>query len=294
VMTYAPGVVPPLPGLFGAVVDPPPQPTIAPVNMATAITANTAGIRRRRFGRRKKKRDAKAMLPPTVRLRGRRFSSAATVLAVLFTVSVAMTAVVPVMDGGVVTEQVGSSVAPVGVAVTAQLSATAPINPPLGVTVIVDVTGVPGVTFVIATPLSAKLGVAVTLFTVTETLVPCVMAPDVPFTLTVYVPAPVSAAVVTVSVAVTAFVPVIAGGAETEQVGGSFNVLAATEHVRATAPVNPLLGVTVMVEVPVVPGVEIVMDVLVSAKPGTAGTLTTTGILTLAVRLPAVPRMLSM
>jgi len=118
------------------------------------------------------------------------------------------------------------------------------------------------------------------------------MLPDVPLTLTVYVPSAVPVEVATVSVAVTAAAPVIAGGAETEQVGGSFSVLAATEHVRATVPVKELLGVTVMMEVPVVPGVAIVIGLLPSTKPGTTGMVTTTGMLMLAVRLPEVPRML--
>lgn len=107
------------------------------------------------------------------------------VAAVLFTVSVAVTAVVPAIAGGAVTEQVGASVAPVGLVVTAQASATAPVKPPLGVTVIVDVAGVPGVTFVMATLLSAKLGTGAGPVTVTETLVPCERVPDVPLTLTV-------------------------------------------------------------------------------------------------------------
>ena len=214
-------------------------------------------------------------------------------MTLLFTVSVAVTAVVPVTAGGVVTEQVGASVAPVGVPVTAHVSATAPVKPPLGVTVIVEVAGVPGVTFVRATPLSAKLGTGAKPVTVTETLVPCEMLPDVPLTLTVYVPAAVPDAVATVRVADTAAAPVIAGEAETEQVGGSFSVLAATEHVRATVPVKELLGVIVMVEVPASPGVAIVMGLLPNAKPGAAGTVTTTGMLVLAVRLPEVPRMLS-
>jgi hypothetical protein len=96
-----------------------------------------------------------------------------------------------------------------------------------------------------------------------------------------------------VSVAVTVETPVIAGGTETEQVGGSFRVLDATEHVRATVPVNELLGVTVMVDVPFNPGVAIVMGLLPSAKPGTFGTVRATGMLVLAVRFPEVPRIVS-
>jgi len=101
------------------------------------------------------------------------------VMAVLFTVSVAVTAVAPVIAGGVVTEQVGVSVAFAGVPVTAQASETAPVKPPLGVTVMVDVAGVPGVTFVMATPLSAKLGTVGTV-TTTGMLVLAVRLPEVP------------------------------------------------------------------------------------------------------------------
>ena len=240
----------------------------------------------------RKKRDAMATLLSIAKLRGRWIPRAAVVSAVLFTVRVAVTAVVPVIVGGVVTRQVGISVAPAGLLVTAHASATALVKPPLGVTVIVDVAGVPGVIFDIATPLSAKFGTGAGPVTVTETLVPSVMLPDVPLTLTVYVPAAVPETVVTVSVAVTAPTPAIAGGAEMEQVGGSFNALDATEQVRFTVPMKELLGVTVMVEVPVIPGVAIAMGLLFNAKSGTAGTVTTTGMLVLAVRPPDVPRML--
>ena len=63
--------------------------------------------------------------------------------AVVLTVSVAVTAPVPVIAGGAATMQVGGLTAAAG-PVTAQDSATLPIKPPLGVTVMVDVTVPPG------------------------------------------------------------------------------------------------------------------------------------------------------
>jgi hypothetical protein len=59
--------------------------------------------------------------------------------AVVLTVSVAVTAAGPVIAGGVVTEHVGVSAPPVGPPVTAQLRATLPVKPPLGLIVMVDV-----------------------------------------------------------------------------------------------------------------------------------------------------------
>jgi glycine/D-amino acid oxidase-like deaminating enzyme len=60
-----------------------------------------------------------------------------------------------------------------------------------------------------------------------------------------------AAVVLTVSTAVTADAPVMAGGAATEQVGGSTAVVGPiTVQESATEPVKPLLGLTVIVEVP--------------------------------------------
>ena len=58
-------------------------------------------------------------------------------------VRVDVTAVVPEMAGGALTEQVGISIAPEAPALTAQVSATVPVKPPLGVIVTVDVVEVP-------------------------------------------------------------------------------------------------------------------------------------------------------
>jgi hypothetical protein len=77
--------------------------------------------------------------------------------------------------------------------------------------------------------------------------------PEVPVTLIVYAPRVVPEAVVTVSVDVSAVVPVIDTEVEERlQVGlvGLDSELV-TAHVSATVPVNEFAGVTVIVEVPV-------------------------------------------
>ena len=81
-----------------------------------------------------------------------------------------------------------------------------------------------------------------------------------------------AAVVLTVSVAFTAAVPVIAGGAATEQVGRSTAVAGpVTVQESATEPVKPPLGMIVIVEVPLTPGVAMLTVVLVSAKLGAGG-----------------------
>ena len=91
------------------------------------------------------------------------------------------------------------------------------------------------------------------------------------------------------SVAVTAAVPVMAGGAATEQVGGSTAVAGpVTVQDSATEPAKPPLGMIMIVEVPVAPGVAMLTAVLVSAKLG-AGAVTVTAtiaVLVSAMRFP--------
>jgi hypothetical protein len=77
--------------------------------------------------------------------------------AVVLTVSVAITATVPVIDACGITEQLAGSTAPAG-PVTAQLSATLPIKPPAGVIVIIEVPLAPGDAILTAVLLNAKLG----------------------------------------------------------------------------------------------------------------------------------------
>jgi hypothetical protein len=103
----------------------------------------------------------------------------------VLTVSVAVPAVVPVIETGFVIEQVGVSEA---VAVTAQASATLPVNPPPGVTLIGEVPIPPAEAIVIELPPpSVTVGVVVTAaFTVSETVVGAIVTPDaVPETVTV-------------------------------------------------------------------------------------------------------------
>jgi hypothetical protein len=83
---------------------------------------------------------------------------------------------------------VGGSVAPFGLVVRAAVNVTLPVNPPLGVTVIVDVFPVvaPGELRVTAPPLvrANEAGTAV-MVTVTLTVVFCVIVPETPVTITV-------------------------------------------------------------------------------------------------------------
>ena len=75
---------------------------------------------------------------------------------VVLTVSVVVTAVAPVIAGGDAVEHVGGSASPVGPPATEQLRATLPVNPPLGVIVIVDVADAPADAMVTAAPVIVK------------------------------------------------------------------------------------------------------------------------------------------
>jgi hypothetical protein len=89
------------------------------------------------------------------------YARAALVGAVVVMVSVAVTALAPVMLTGLVAPKlnVGGSVALVGLEVTAAVSVTLPVKPPLGVRVIVEVLPVvaPGLTDT-AVVVTVKLG----------------------------------------------------------------------------------------------------------------------------------------
>jgi hypothetical protein len=106
---------------------------------------------RRRAGIVKSRRPATAIPPPTARNLSSGRLSAALVAAVVLTVRVEVTAVADVTLIGLVIVQVGASVAPLGLVVTEQLRVTLPVNPPAGVTEMVDVLLVvaPGVAMVI-------------------------------------------------------------------------------------------------------------------------------------------------
>jgi hypothetical protein len=192
------------------------------------------------------------------------------VVAVVVMVSVAVCAVVPL----IVTE-VGATAQVAGLAaafdVNAQLKLTGPINPPAGVTVMLEVLPVatPATTLIAPLLLSAYVPVGATAVTATSTVAVCVVDPDVPVTVTEYAPGVVAAAVVMVSVAVCAVVPLIVTEVgETAQVAGLVAAFDVNAQVRLTAPVNPPDGVTVMVEVlPVVaPATTLIAALLLKAK----------------------------
>jgi hypothetical protein len=73
-------------------------------------------------------------------------------------VRAAVTAVVPVIAGGTVTEHVGASAPPTGPPVTAQVRDTLPVKPPLGLIVMVDVALGPGDAMMTAVLLIVKPG----------------------------------------------------------------------------------------------------------------------------------------
>jgi len=156
-----------LAGGAGALALVPPQPIVAPSKMLTSSRPSSDSLFRRRTGKPTHSRDARATaeLPIATSRDGNWLRIAGSLLAavdaaVVLTVSVAVTAVVPVIAGGVVTEHVGTSAPPMGTPVTAQLRATVPLKPADGVMVIVDVALGPEVAMVTAVPLRAKLGEA--------------------------------------------------------------------------------------------------------------------------------------
>jgi hypothetical protein len=128
---------------------------------------------RRRTGMQKSRRQASADPPVAYqRPKGRAgYSTALLVFAVVEKVSVAVAALSPVMLTGLLEPKLktGEYSAPEGLEVIAAVSATLPLNPPVGITVMVEVFPVvaPGETVTVA-PLIAKFGftgvVTVTVF----------------------------------------------------------------------------------------------------------------------------------
>jgi hypothetical protein len=116
---------------------------------------------------------------------------------VVLTVSVEVPAVVPVtlVEVGF-REQVGRLVAPAGVAVTAHARPTLPAKPPDEVAVIVELPETPAGEMLIAAPFSVKLGAT----TVRLSVCTRVPAEFLPVIRTLYVPDPIAAVVLTVSV----------------------------------------------------------------------------------------------
>jgi hypothetical protein len=99
-------------------------------------------------------------------------------------------------------------------------------------------------------------------------LVDPVRLPEVPVTLIVYAPRVVPEAVVTVSVDVSAVVPVIDTEVELRLQLGlvAFEIEVVTAQVSETVPVNEFAGVTVIVEVPVELWATEILPLLVSVK----------------------------
>ena len=79
-------------------------------------------------------------------------------MAMELMVSVEVTGCVPEIAAGWLTVQVGEPVAPAGPFATAQVSATVPVNPPLGVMVRFDVAEPPGAKGLMGLPLIANEG----------------------------------------------------------------------------------------------------------------------------------------
>ena len=162
-------------------------------------------------------------------------------------------AAVIVTDAGV-NEQVGTDIAPVG-PVTAQVKATAPVKPPLGVTVTVLVPDVPGELILTVVPATAIAGAVVPLTVSARDPVAVVTPVAAALTATVYAPAVVVEVVATVRVLVAATLVIVTDAGANEQVGSDIAPAGpVTAQLSATAPVNPPPGVTVIVLVPEAPG----------------------------------------
>jgi hypothetical protein len=80
--------------------------------------------------------------------------------AIVLIVSVALTGCVPEMDADGSMEHVGKLVAPEGPPATAHANVMVPVNPPLGVIVMMDVEELPALIADIGLPVIAKVGSA--------------------------------------------------------------------------------------------------------------------------------------
>lgn len=211
--------------------------------------------------------------------------------AVVETVSVPVAAPLVTLTGEVAPKlNVGASTAPAGLVVRAAVRVTLPVNPPLGVIVIVVVLPVvaPGELMVIAPLLAtAKLAGATKVVTAMFKVVVVVVEPEVPVTVTTYAPAVVVVVEVTVSVPFCAALPLIVTAEVTPQVTGLVAPAGAvvTAQLKFTAPVNPLEGVTVMLAVfPVVaPASKLMPPPFDRANPGTGAEVTVTVLVPVAL-----------
>lgn len=196
---------------------------------------------------------------------------AAPIVAVLDAVKVRV--LVPVVEAGL-----NAAVTPAGNPLV--VSATAPVNPPDGVTVTTLEPVAPCATETLAgLAASEKLGVW-TAVTVKLRVAVCVRVPLTPVTVTVA--APRVAVLEAVKVKVLALVVVEAGLKLAVTPAG--NPLA----VSATAPVNPLSRVTVIALVAVPPWATVAL-VAAREKSGVAVPVTVRAIVALCVKVPLVP-----
>ena len=168
-----------------------------------------------------------------------------------------------------------AAVTPVGNPPAVRL--TAPVKPFTGVTVMVLLPDVPCVTLRLAGAApNVTLGAP---FTVTLTVTEADNVPAVPVTVTVVVPVVAASAAVNVTVLVLA---VVAGLNE------AVTPLGRPDVVRATLPLNPLLGVTVMVSVALAPCATLSVEAE-AANEKFAGAATVKVMATVALRLPDLP-----
>jgi hypothetical protein len=240
-----------------------PHPMTIVANAPSSNRLSRVFVRRLRKGNPKNRNAAKAPPTPSANIRLCWSRKAVTVwpdaldellAAVVLTVSVAVTAAVPVMAGGAATEQVGRSTAVVG-PVTVQESATEPVKPLLGLIVIIEVPLAPGVAMLTVVLVSAKLGARAVTVTVTLVLAMTTPLESTAFTNSMYCTGVVPGCVwILSSVVVGAFPEIVTGGMD-EQVGTSFAEpgMLTPSHARVTVPEKPFIGVIVRVEVPVAP-----------------------------------------
>lgn len=156
-------------------------------------------------------------------------------------------------------------------------SVTAPVKPPMSVTVIVSVAVAPGVTVIAEDDgVSVKPG---PVFTVSEIVVDAVNVPEVPVIVTTEVPivAVLLAANVTTLLPVAGFVPNVA-----------VTPLGRPEAASVTAPVKPPTSVTLMVSVALDPSPTdaVVVD---GARVKLCGAVTVSAIVVDAISEPDVP-----
>ncbi len=162
-----------------------PQPIAAMEARKTSIPSIDSHLRRRAGMPKNNTRASTA--PPAEGQKGL-FGSlgllSAVAAPVVFTVNTSVCAVVPLtVTDADARLHVGRSAAPVGEELMVQLIATAPVNPPDGVTLIVEVLPVvaPGLTVILPLLVRAKLGTGAAV-TLTVTVVVWAIEPEVPVT----------------------------------------------------------------------------------------------------------------